>query len=306
MEPTQNLTQESVHVPIPISIPPTKHNWIIIALSVFSVILLTLIISFSFQNQESGKQSVNQKISPTIQSLSPTPKTISLISIPPDETLNWKTYTNKKNGYSIKYPANWTYREYPDIQTGAGFRPLDKPKDTQEVISINIFDKGLGNLNTTFEDYLKKVCSQTHSGGGDTSLNTTNRIITQTNEIGYIITCNVSPIGYFGPTPGKEENPNPALSLPDTYFNTQNPQENLIQISLSMNIYLSIYKKMLSTFKFLDQISQNSCISDTDCGINYCGCEEKLKINIVEKNNICAQYCPGKPKCIDSKCIIVE
>ena len=220
------------------------------------LIIISGIIGFFIGKKQVNVQSINRLtptpfVSPTIikETVWETNNNNEVIG-----TENWKTYINKKNGYSIKYPTNWTYREYPDIQTGAGFRPLDNTKNIKEVISINIFDKGLGNLDTTFEDYLKKVCSQTHSGGGDTSLNTINRIITQTNEIGYIITCNVSPIGYFGPTPEKEENPNPALSLPDTYFNTQNPQENLIQITLNMNSYLNTYKAMLLTFKFVDNL----------------------------------------------------
>src|SRR3989344_3439634 len=37
----------------------------------------------------------------------------------PDQTANWKTYTNKEVDFSFKYPSSW--KENPKQPTGSGF-----------------------------------------------------------------------------------------------------------------------------------------------------------------------------------------
>jgi hypothetical protein len=32
-----------------------------------------------------------------------------------DETADWKTYTNEKYGFSLKYPTDWSYREEQEV-----------------------------------------------------------------------------------------------------------------------------------------------------------------------------------------------
>ena len=49
-------------------------------------------------------------ISPTIQTPTPTTKPESTSSA---ETANWKTYTNIKHKFSLKYPTDWKYVEVP-------------------------------------------------------------------------------------------------------------------------------------------------------------------------------------------------
>ena len=119
MNPTQSPTQEPVQIPTPISVPPTKPNWILIILSVFSVILLVLIVFLSLQNQQLKKQSVNQQISPTIQvpspvsqSIYPTPVVDIRLNPEPipssivDPTATWKVYTNNQVGFELRYPMD--------------------------------------------------------------------------------------------------------------------------------------------------------------------------------------------------------
>jgi hypothetical protein len=105
MEPIQNPTQEPVQSP-PINIPQTKPNYLIIVVfSILGIIFLTSTIFLFFQNQQLKKQAISQQVSPTIQALSPTPETVSSISIPPDETENWKKYTY--DTFLIKLPPEW-------------------------------------------------------------------------------------------------------------------------------------------------------------------------------------------------------
>lgn len=47
----------------------------------------------------------------------PTPiptQVVSLTSVP-DETADWKIYTDTEYGYSFKYPQNWNYRKDPNF-----------------------------------------------------------------------------------------------------------------------------------------------------------------------------------------------
>lgn len=129
IDPTQIQTQEPVQIPIEAPITPQpKTNWILIVLSVFSVILLILVALLSLQNQKLKNQSIDQRISPTIQIPSPTPQIVSPISIPPDETAGWKTYINTKYGFSFKYPSEWK------VQTGipnSGLISLEMSNDNR-------------------------------------------------------------------------------------------------------------------------------------------------------------------------------
>jgi len=78
-----------------------------IIFSILVVLTLGLIVYLIFQNQKLQKQVLNPPVSPTVQTPSPTPKTVSSISISPNETASWKTYTNTKIGLSLMYPNNW-------------------------------------------------------------------------------------------------------------------------------------------------------------------------------------------------------
>lgn len=66
------------------------------------LILLGVIGYFIYQNTQLQKSNSN------VTSPSTVPNANLLQSSPtPDPTVNWKTYTNTKYGYSVKYPSNW-------------------------------------------------------------------------------------------------------------------------------------------------------------------------------------------------------
>jgi len=104
MEPIQNPTLQSVESSPLINSP--KPNWIYIILSTLITVLLGLIIFLFLQNQQLKKLSINQQLSQTVQPVSPTPKTVSSITVPTDETADWEIYTNNENGYLIKFPQS--------------------------------------------------------------------------------------------------------------------------------------------------------------------------------------------------------
>jgi len=130
MDSIQNPTQQSAQPPPEVFTAQPKPNYLkTIILSVLIIITLSLIAYLFFQNQKLQKQVLNPPISPTIQvptqasqSVSPTPKPSSSISIPPDETAGWKTYINTIYGYSIKYPDTFMTQL---IASGAGSKEAD-------------------------------------------------------------------------------------------------------------------------------------------------------------------------------------
>jgi len=117
MEPTQIPTQEPTQIPIQVLTPQPKPNYLImIFFSILGIIFLISTILLYFQNQKLQKQVLNPQISPTIQTPSPTPKTVSSISIPPDETTSWKTYENNYWKITFRYPET-LFKPCPNYTT---------------------------------------------------------------------------------------------------------------------------------------------------------------------------------------------
>lgn len=66
-----------------------------------------------------------------------------------DETVDWKTYTASKYGYSIKYPSSWVYKDYELVTDGGtklvGFAPdiaklAPEQSDAWSTVDIRIGD----------------------------------------------------------------------------------------------------------------------------------------------------------------------
>lgn len=72
-----------------------------------------------------------------------------------DETENWKTFSSKEYGYSIKYPSLWVYKDYGKLEGGSKmvtFAPdvSDLPPENSDqpaIISININNKPLSSFS---------------------------------------------------------------------------------------------------------------------------------------------------------------
>lgn len=127
-------TQQPIQTPPEVFTSQPKLNYLkIILFSILGVLLVTSIIYLYLQNQKLQKQVLNPQISPTIQAPSPTstststPKKTSSISISPDETASWKTYTNSKFGYSFKLPINSALRVLEEPFTTS----VDEPVEVQ-------------------------------------------------------------------------------------------------------------------------------------------------------------------------------
>ncbi|MCD4705859.1 hypothetical protein K8R61_02135 [bacterium] len=97
---------------------------------------------------------------------------------------DWNIYRNEEYGYSIRYPKDWSEREFPNTKTGADL--------TGNNCKIIIDAGGAGgeeHLNDPFDEYIYIA----HLGTQNVeSLNTIEKIITDSNIEGYITTWNGS------------------------------------------------------------------------------------------------------------------
>ena len=174
MDLTQLPTQQPAQTPPEVFVTQPKPNYLkTIILSILIITTLGLITYLFFQNQKLQKQVSNPQVSPTIQvpsptsqSISPTPKTSSSISLPPDEAVGWKMYTNTIYNYSLKYPSDWSILEiFSDsvtnkIATPTSLNVLISPNlDTKEQrISIEVEDPSLNlSLPQTYDLWIKTL-----------------------------------------------------------------------------------------------------------------------------------------------------
>lgn len=159
------------------------------------------------------------------------------------DTDEWKLYINEVYNYSIRYPSDWTVREFPDSKTGASFRPNNKPNDYQyEYISINKSGRIMSDElpNPTFEEYVKIAGKEIQNYN---SLSTIKKIETQSGIVGYTTTWKVSPLSSMGRSSAKE-----GESLPRTYFEIPGDNTATIQVEITNDEYRAIYDQMISTF----------------------------------------------------------
>ncbi|MDD5569131.1 MAG: hypothetical protein PHG23_01835 [Candidatus Pacebacteria bacterium] len=166
---------------------------------------------------------------------------------PQDETIGWKIYQNDKFGYSIGYPSDWTYREFPDTKTGAGFRPLSSPAEiTSECIVVDERGTAENEYNVPFNEYVKEAAIveiQNYE-----KLNSIEAVTAANGIIGYKTTWIYRTMG------GQEK-----ISLPITYFDdkktieTENGQikYRTVQVVLENEACADIYNQMISTLKIL-------------------------------------------------------
>lgn len=162
-----------------------------------------------------------------------------------DEISNWKTYTNTKLGYEIKYPNDWEYREYPSTQSGAGFRPANKPNDVQyEFINIDAKGTAESQYDIPFDEYVKTAAVQEIQNFE--KLNSIEQVSANSGIKGYKTTW-----VYTSMTDNEKK-----ISFPITYFDFHRTIDfykyKAIQVSLGSKDYEEIYGKILYTFKLIN------------------------------------------------------
>ncbi len=157
---------------------------------------------------------------------------------------DWQTYENKKFGYSVNYPSDWAFREFPDTQTGAGFRPLNSPPAIEsECITVDERETSKNKYNTPFDEYVKIAAIEEIQNYE--KLNSIQSVTTTAGIIGYETTW------IYRTFSGEEK-----TSLPITYFDNkktgpENSQSNYktLQITLNNKNCEEVYNQMLSVLK---------------------------------------------------------
>jgi hypothetical protein len=161
---------------------------------------------------------------------------------------DWQTYGNTKFSYSIDYPRDWTFREFPDTQTGAGFRPLNGPEEiASECITIDERGTAGNEYSTPFDEYVKRAAIVEIQGYE--KLNSIRSVTTTVGLVGYETTW------VYRAMDGQEK-----VSLPITYFENEKTIQTgngqlkykTVQITLNNEDCEGTYNQMLSTLKLLE------------------------------------------------------
>jgi hypothetical protein len=161
------------------------------------------------------------------------------------KSAGWQTYINEGFGYSINYPIEWAFREFPDTKSGAGFRPLSSLEEIEsECINIDARGTAENEYNTPFDEYVK-VAAIAEIQGYE-KLNSIESVTTTSGLAGFKTTWIYKIID------GQEK-----ISLPITYFENKKTvqMENgqlkykTIQTTLNNKDCEEIYNKMLPTFR---------------------------------------------------------
>lgn len=131
---------ESIQNSVQVDTPQPKLNYLIIIISsIFGIVLLALIFFLYFQNQQLKRQGVSQQASSTVRFISPAPQTTSSVSIPSDETVDWKTYTNLICKYTVKFPTDWEKVSDPFVgEESINLKPMSTNVISSSDRSINI------------------------------------------------------------------------------------------------------------------------------------------------------------------------
>jgi len=157
------------------------------------------------------------------------------------KSIAWQNYINEKFGYSIDHPSSWIFREFPNTETGAGFRPLNSADEiASECIIISARGTAENEYNTSFYDYVQKAAAieiQNYE-----RLDSIEPITTISGLIGYRTTW------IYRTFDGQEK-----VSLPITYFDNkkiiQTGKYKTVQVSLENEDCGEVYAQMLSSIK---------------------------------------------------------
>lgn len=198
-----------------------------------------------------GRSGPNCEFTPcpqsTISQTSPTPTTIQTSTIT-DPTASWKTYTNTKNGYSLKYPTAFEMVKGPvpesELPTldNISFSGMGKSSDSNAGVVINISvnpsdANGKRIFCTTNDDCLQKLLGVLNKSSNEV-----------TNNSNILMGKSVKGFEY--------QNKNSLYIQSNQYFIY--PENGKIwQVSININNY-SIQEvqrtidQILSTFKFIE------------------------------------------------------
>lgn len=156
--PTQQPIQPAQNQAVQTSQPANKSKLPMMLIIVFVLLIILGSGGYYFVNNSKlksqnsnppasrGEQLKSQNLTPTQTAiLSPTP-TI-------DPIANWKTYTSQNDGYTLKYPQGWTYKQNNPWQ--AGDIDFSNTNNDGQLFQILVNNDKV-NLDTIAEDLSKR------------------------------------------------------------------------------------------------------------------------------------------------------
>ena len=211
-------------------------NLALVNMSIVNFKINSTVYSDLFDTVKTSLQSViSPKLSQSTQVLPvSSPQPTNIVS----QISGWKSYVNTKYNYSVEYPSDWTFREFPDTQMGAGFRLVSDQNDlNHEHINIDFGRRAQDLQSLPFEEYVKRGAIEEIQNF--MTLASINKVVTNSGLVGYKTTWNIQ----------SSTNNKTYVSEPITYFDTGDVNGDTIQISTDKS-YLDVYNKMISTFRF--------------------------------------------------------
>lgn len=226
----QSPVPEVNNIPSPIDrnpeeVLPVKPSFAkpILLMSVLIVLLLGTSAFLYYQNTNLQKQINALQVSP-------------LASSTPNPTTNWKTYTNSKAGYEIKYPAGW-------FITNDAISNVQSPLPEKGTVVINFYS--VDGSTTNLDKLLDSILKDFKSMGGDPAF-TSYESKTSTTVAEYPA-LKVSGKGYGGNY----------LSYLIANSNTKtNAHISITFQEGDLENFQSTIDQILSTFKFLKPMTQ--------------------------------------------------
>lgn len=224
-------SQQPLQSPIPQNSPPQSPSKLLIIIAIFVFLAVSVTGAYLL-----GKQSVKtgSKITPTSSLLPTVTKPVSTITInnTTDETSNWKIYKNEKYKFSVKFPNSWTERISINENNVLAYLNSDETfGQSSEPIKYYVW--------ITYENKLPTVDLERDFLGKNIIYKTT-KLPSRLGALNVYITKNHQDYIMLGLTPYDKENP----------------------VYPSQNKYEEIFNKMLSSFKFLDDIVSKAPTSE--------------------------------------------
>lgn len=304
------MDEQSLQSPQTVEIPPEKSTLLPILIGLLLLTLVGIGGYFFVKNQTNQSIVVIPTVIPSIPSV---PTQVVL-----DEATNWKTYTNTKYGYSLKYPSDYNIEschyctDLPKMEMISIFYALaTNNSQGYGFISINI-------IYPSLED-IRKLNKITIGNNLEAYTETKKSFEYESKYIYFLNGSNVISISYSGI--GSSSNINVPLS-------------SLKDYAIFNQILSTLRFDSLTPSKFLDQnqVSDN-CVRDSDCilinkdsnyGCNFSGecqpvdysLDKWMSVNAGSQQEYIKNKCPdilkmGRPNCFPkpindqytSKCI---
>jgi len=267
--PTYSSTPTPIDPPVAPEMPKEAkdNHWVtILAMALFVLGSLAVVVFLYYQNQQLKGMLASYQGTAT----SPTPITTT------DPTANWKTYSHKQLGFTIKYPEEWIIKEDPkfvefDTNIPSDKKLMDSDKNVNYIFQMSV------DPQTNFDEWTKYP--------------STTKLESQTVG-GQVFERYIAADLYYSLNLILKQNGKNFRFMAYPY------EANVFPKSLNNDI-----NQILSTFKFLGGEEVLSCKVDADCGVESCGCTAKNKDFIDQNKNICAVVC-GNAKCVNNLCTL--